>query len=244
MQRLDEPKPAELPAVERIARLPTKWDYFFDRGLRVFTYAVAGSSIAMVIVILYTVFRDAWPSLSTDGLLLMTKSNWDPNQGHFGLLPAIVGTLVSSLLALFIATVLGLAIAIALTQDLLPYQLAVILKNIVDLLAAIPSVVYGLWGLAVISPLLRPIAESLNAHLGWIPILSTPLGVGGLAPAALVLAIMILPTIAAISRDALAAVHPRIKEAALGLGATRWETILGVIMPTALGGIVGAMILG
>jgi len=244
MPRLDESKIAVMAAVKQVARAPTKLDYLVDRSLRYFTYGVAGLSIAIVVVILYTVFRDAWPSISQDGLSLMTKSNWDPNQGHFGLQPAIVGTLVSSLLALLVATVLGLAIAIVLTQDFLPQQLAVILKNIVDLLAAIPSVVYGLWGLSAITPLLRPLAEFLNARLGWIPIFSTPLGVGGLAPAALVLAIMILPTIAAISRDALAAVHPRIKEAALGLGATRWETILGVIIPTASGGIIGAMILG
>lgn len=119
-----------------------------------------------------------------------------------------------------------------------------VLKNIVDLLAAVPSVVYGLWGLAVITPLMRPMAEWLNANLGWIPFFGTPLGIGGLAPAAVVLAIMILPTIAAISRDSLAAVHPRIKEAAYGLGATRWEVIFGVMLPTALAGIFGAMILG
>ena len=88
MLELAEPKTATMPAVNRIARAPTKWDYFLDRSLRGFTYAVAGLSVALVVVILYTVFRDAWPSISKDGLSLMTQMNWDPNQGHFGLLPA------------------------------------------------------------------------------------------------------------------------------------------------------------
>src|SRR5262249_7770789 len=133
MLHLDEPPSATMSAAKRIARAPTKFDCFLDRSLRGLTYGVAGLTIVLVVVILYTVFRDAWPSISKDGLSLMTKTNWDPNQGHYGLLPAIVGTVVSSLLALLIGTILGLAIAIVLTQDFLPHQVAVILKNIVDL---------------------------------------------------------------------------------------------------------------
>jgi len=236
---------AELPGnANRIARAPTSPEIIVDRGVYGLTYALAGLTIALVFFILVTVFRDAWPAISGSGLSLLTGTTWDPNREQYGLLPAIVGTLVSSLLALFIGSILGIAIAILLTQDFLPKRVAMVVKNVVDLLAAIPSVVYGLWGLAVITPLLRPMAEWSNHNLGWLPPFSTPLGIGGLAPAALVLAIMILPTIAAISRDALAAVHPRVKEAAYGLGATRWEVIFGVMLPTASGGIFGAMILG
>jgi phosphate transport system permease protein len=120
----------------------------------------------------------------------------------------------------------------------------VVVKTIVELLAAIPSVVYGLWGLFVVIPTIRPAADWLHAHLGWVPLFSTTLSGPGMLPAALVLTIMILPTISAISRDALNAVPYRLKEAAFGMGATRWEAILRVIVPTASTGIFGALILG
>lgn len=242
------PAPQQAPPRERIAREPTGLERGVDIGLRGSTYAIAALTIGLVFFTIYTIAWDAWPAMNAPGAMyglgLMIDQVWDPGAQRYGLLPAIVGTIVSSLLALLIGTLLGVSIAILLTQDFLPRRVALIVKNIVDLLAAIPSVVYGLWGLAVITPLLRPGAEWANAKFGWIPFFSSPLGIGGLAPAALVLAIMILPTIAAISRDALAAVHPRIKEAAYGLGATRWEVIFGVMLPTAAGGIIGAMILG
>jgi phosphate transport system permease protein len=197
----------------------------------------------LVIGLAATVAWEASPSFRADGWTLLARSRWNPVQDEFGLLPAVVGTLVSSVLAILLAGIVGVAIGVFLTQDFLDYRIATFLKNLVDLLAAVPSVVYGLWGLAVISPLLRPISEWLYSHLGWFPLFSQPLGIGGLAPAAVVLAIMILPTVAAISRDSLAAVHPSIKEAAYGLGATRWEVILRVMLPTALGGIAGGLIL-
>ena len=114
----------------------------------------------------------------------------------------------------------GVSIAIFLSQDFLPRKLEVLLKNIIELLAAIPSVVYGLWGIFVVIPMLRPPANWLHEHLGQIPIFGTTLSGPGMLPASLVLAIMVLPTISAISRDALVSVPPKLKEAALGLGAT------------------------
>jgi phosphate transport system permease protein len=119
-----------------------------------------------------------------------------------------------------------------------------VFKNIVELLAAIPSVVYGLWGIFVLIPAIRPIADWLHASLTWLPLFSTSLSGPGMLPAALVLTIMILPTVSAISRDALCAVPPRMKEAAFGMGATRWEVILRVLLPTASTGIFGALMLG
>ena len=112
------------------------------------------------------------------------------------------------------------------------------------MLAAIPSVVYGLWGIFVVIPLIRPPADWLHSHLGWIPFFGTPLSGPGLFPASLVLAIMVLPTITAISRDALVAVPPKMREAAFGIGATRWEAILAIFIPTAATGIFGSIILG
>jgi phosphate transport system permease protein len=125
----------------------------------------------------------------------------------------------------------------------LPEQLEGLLKNLIELLAAIPSVVYGLWGIFVVIPLIRPMCNLLHEHLGWIPWFGTAMAGKSMLPAALVLAIMILPTISAISRDALASVPPKLREAAYGLGATRWEAILAVILPTAQTGIFGAVLL-
>ena len=118
-----------------------------------------------------------------------------------------------------------------------------VLKTLVELLAAIPSVVYGLWGIFVVIPMIRPVCNWIYAHLNWLPFFDSPFSGPGMLPAAVVLAIMILPTITAISRDALVSVPPKLKEAAYGLGATRWETLFGVMLPTAARGIVGAIIL-
>jgi phosphate transport system permease protein len=217
---------------------------FTDRGLGVSTITLCGFAIGLVGLLLVILVRDSWPAIQEHGWSLLYQTNWNPVEGSFGLLPAVVGTVASSLAALAVAAVFGVAIAVFLTERYLPDNLTLILKNTVDLLAAIPSVVYGLWGLVIVTPLLRPLSEWSFEHLSWIPFFSTPLGIGGLAPAALVLAIMILPTVAAISRDALAAVHPRIREAAYGLGATRWQVIFRVVLPTASAGIFGGLILG
>ena len=157
---------------------------------------------------------------------------------------AIWGTLYSSFLALIIGGAFGIAMAIFLTQDFLPPNLAQVFRTIVELLAAIPSVVYGLWGIFVVIPVITPLADVLHASLGAIPFFGTSLSGPGLLPAALVLAIMILPTVAAVSQDALRQVPYKVKEAAYGMGATRWEAILKVIVPAARNGIFGALVLG
>jgi phosphate transport system permease protein len=118
-----------------------------------------------------------------------------------------------------------------------------LLKNLIELLAAIPSVVYGLWGLFVVIPFIRPVCSWLHLELGWIPLFSTDLSGPGVLPAVIVLSIMILPTITAISRDALMSVPSKLRMAAYGLGATRWETLIAVILPTASRGIVGGVVL-
>jgi phosphate transport system permease protein len=197
-----------------------------------------------MVYLLWRVGRQAAPAVEKYGLHFLTSTTWDVNKGQFGVLPEIWGTLYSSLLALILGGFFGVAIAIFLTQDFLPPKLELVFKNIIELLAAIPSVVYGLWGLFVLIPAIRPIADWCYAYLGWIPFFRTSLSGPGLLPAALVLAIMILPTVSAISRDALSAVSPRIREAAYGMGATRWEVILRVLLPTASTGIFGSLVLG
>jgi phosphate transport system permease protein len=197
-----------------------------------------------MLYLLWRVGGNAAPAIQKYGLHFLTSTTWDVNKGQFGVLPEIWGTLYSSLLALLLGGFFGVAIAIFLTQDFLPPTLEPIFKNIIELLAAIPSVVYGLWGLFVLIPAIRPLANWCYEYLGWLPFFGTSLSGPGLLPAALVLTIMILPTVSALSRDALSAVPPRIREAAFGMGATRWEVILRVLLPTAATGIFGALVLG
>ena len=227
-----------------ISQPPSTLDTFLDRSFRGLTYAFAWLTILLMVYLLLRVGGQAAPAIQKYGLHFLTSTTWDVNKGQFGVLPEIWGTLYSSLLALILGGFFGVAIAIFLTQDFLPPKLELVFKNIVELLAAIPSVVYGLWGLFVLIPAIRPIATWLHDYLGWIPFFRTSLSGPGLLPAALVLTIMILPTVTAISRDALSAVSPRIREAAFGMGATRWEVILRVLLPTASTGIFGALVLG
>lgn len=233
-----------LAARQSIAREPNSWDRLSDRAVRGLTLVCAASVILLVTYIALKIAWTARPAVQQFGASLLTSSTWDTNREQFGLLPAIWGTLYSSILGLAIGAFFGLSIAIVLSQDFLPPVLETILKNLIELLAAIPSVVYGLWGLFVVIPAVRPLAVWCTDHLGWIPIFGTPLRGPGMLPASLVLAIMVLPTVSALSREAMIAVPSKLKEAAFGLGATRWEMILGVLVPTALTGIAGSVMLG
>lgn len=195
------------------------------------------------LIILQIAYRAA-PAAQEHGIGFLTSSQWDPSGQHYGVLPEIWGTLYSSILALSMAGLLGISIAVWLTQDFLHARVEWFLKTVVDLLAAIPSVVYGLWGIYYVIPFLRPIADWLHANFSWCPLFSTPLTGPGILPASLVLGIMILPTVASISRESLSAVPSKLKEAAMGLGATRWEVIGRVVLPTASRGIGAALVLG
>jgi phosphate transport system permease protein len=234
----------ETTASEPISRPPAKLDVVMDRSFRGLTFVFAGLTVVLVLYLLGQAGRNAAPAMEKYGLSFITSTTWDFNNSRFGVLPAIWGTMYSSVLALLLGGFFGVSIAIFLTQDFLPPKTEVVFKNIVELLAAIPSVVYGLWGIFVVIPTIRPAADWLHTHLGWIPLFRTTLSGPGMLPAAIVLTIMILPTISAISRDALGAVPYRLKEAAFGMGATRWEAILRVMLPTASTGIFGALVLG
>jgi phosphate transport system permease protein len=215
-----------------------------DKTFFSFTWLCALGSILLLFFILYMIGKEALPAMRTYGLSFLTTTTWDANKAQFGILPHIWGTLYSSFLALLIGGIGGIAIAIFLTQDFMPPWLQAIFKNIIELLAAIPSVVYGLWGIFVLIPLIRPYCDWINDKFSWIPLFSTTLAGPGMLPAALVLAIMILPTVAAVSQDSLLAIPYKIKEAAYGMGTTRWEAILKVMLPTASRGIFGALVLG
>jgi phosphate transport system permease protein len=216
---------------------------FWDRCFRGLTGGFAWLVILAVLLVVWQIGYQASPAIQKYGLGFLTSEKWDSGKQEFGILPEICGTLYTSVLGVVIGSLFGLAVAIFLTQDFLPPRYEAVLKTIVDLLAAIPSVVYGLWGIFIVIPAIQPTAEWVHGHLGWIPFFNTRLIGPGVLPASLVLAIMVLPTVTAVSRDALAAVPPKLREAAFGLGATRWETILAVILPTASRGIYGAVIL-
>jgi phosphate transport system permease protein len=190
--------------------------------------------------------RDAWPVLERFGLGFVTGTDWSPIFGResFGALPYILGTLVTSLIALLVGVPLGIGIAIFLAE-LSPAWLRTPLSFTVELLAAVPSVIYGLWGLFVFRFWVRDLIEKpLMETLGFIPLFQN--GAFGLDifTAGQILAIMIIPTIAAVSREALLAVPQDQREAAYSLGATRWEVIRTAVLPYARSGLVGAVILG
>jgi phosphate transport system permease protein len=231
-------------AGEHISGPPSQTDYLLDRSFRGIATVCAWLILLVVGLILWEIGVKAVPAISEYRLGFLTGTTWDVNKQVFGILPEIWGTLYSSILALIIGGFFGITMAIFLTQDFLPPRVALVFRTIVDLLAAIPSVVYGFWGIFVVIPFIRPIADWLNAEFGGNPFFSTTLSGPGMLPAALVLSIMILPTIAAVSQDALRMVPHRVKEAAYGLGANRWEVILKVMLPTASTGIFGSLVLG
>src|SRR5262249_20925131 len=186
-----------------VAAAPSTWDFIADRLFRALAKAAAGGLLLLLGFILIQIGAKAWPAIRQYGMGFLTSTTWDVGRGHFGIFPAIWGTLYSSVLALLIGGFFGVAMAIFLTQDFLPPPLAQVFRITVELLAAIPSVVYGLWGIFVVVPAVRPAANWLHDHVGVIPMFGTTLSGPGLLPAALVLAIMVLPTVAAVSQDAL-----------------------------------------
>lgn len=227
-----------------ISRPPSGGEIRNNKGFNLLTKFGAGLVIFLLAAILYEIGGHAIPAFKKYGFGFLTSTTWDANRQIFGILPEIWGTLYTSSIALLVGGFFGVTIAVFLTQDFLPHKLERVFQTIVELLAAIPSVVYGLWGIFVLIPFIRPFANFLSDHFGWIPFFGSSLAGPGILPASMVLAIMILPTIAAISKDALMQVPFRVKEAAYGMGATRWEAIRKVMLPTASHGIFGALILG
>lgn len=216
---------------------------WIDNGFVWLTAAFAIGVGVLLLTIAGQVGTDALPAIQKFGLEFLVTSRWSVQDEIFGALTQIYGTLITSFLALLLAVPIGVGVALFLSEDFLPPRVKQPIVFLVELLAAIPSVVYGLWGIFVLIPILRPIGIWLNANFGWIPIFSTPPAGPGIHAAGIILAIMILPIIAAISRDALVAVPGELRQAAYGLGATRWETIFRVLLPAAFSGIVGGIML-
>ncbi len=206
--------------------------------------AALGATVLLGLIA-YKVVQGARLSLSTFGLGFLTHVGWDPVHSSFGAESFLFGTAVTSLGALVLATPLALGVALFLSE-LAPPWLRAPVTALVETLAAIPSVVIGLWGILVLGPVLRDhVMPALHSTLGFIPLFGPPSGTGStIFTAIIVLTIMILPIISSISRELFLGVPTELKEAALGLGTTRWEMVRGVVLPYTRGGVAAAMILG
>ncbi len=234
------PSGADRPILGRsaLARLP-------DRALRYGLTALAALILVLIVYFFVRLFDEARPAFAASGVLGFTfDNNWNVNAEQFGALPLLVGTLITSGLALLIGVPIAVATALYLTE-LCPRRLLAPLTALVELLAAVPSVVYGLWGIFFLAPKLQPAEQWLADRLSFVPFVG-----GGLVTipnyfvAGLILAIMILPIVSAIAREVMSTVPPDHREAALGLGATRWEMVRIAVLPYCRSGIVGGAMLG
>lgn len=228
----------------RIARrfeLQDRWFFWVTRSAAVIVLAV-------LVAIIVSLVAGGWPAFARFGIGFVSGATWDPVQEVFGALPAIYGTLVTSTVALMIAVPLSFGIAVFLTE-LCPAGLRRPLGMMVELLAAIPSIIYGMWGLFVFAPLFAEHVQPwLTATLGSVPVLGVlfsgpPMGIGMLT-ASIVLAFMVVPFIASVMRDVFEAVPSVLKESAYALGATTWEVVRGVVLPYSKVGAIGGIMLG
>jgi phosphate transport system permease protein len=215
-----------------------------DTAFRSVVVLCALTLVAIVGLILFELLTSSRIAMSKFGLKFLLRTVWDPVAEDFGSLPFVYGTLVSSLVAIILAVPLSLGTALFLTE-ICPRRLRPVISLFVELLAAIPSVIYGLWGIFVLAPFLRVNVQPLLAkYLGWTGLFAGPKYGYGMLAAGVILAIMILPIISSITREVIAAVPRQQREAALALGATKWETLRLAVLRNARTGIMGAVILG
>ena len=219
---------------------------FGDKAFYWLTLSMAFTVVLLVIVIGWELGQGSWQAVQKFGFRFLTASTWDPVAEEFGALPFIYGTAISSLVALLIAVPLSIATAVYLTE-LAPLWIRQPIVSLIEMLAAIPSVIYGMWGVFVFVPFFRSVVASpISRSIGKsVPLFAGPVAAGrGLMVAGIILAIMILPTVAAITRDVLNVVPNHQREAMLAVGATRWEMIRKAVLPYSRAGIIGALMLG
>jgi len=214
-----------------------------DIGFKNLSIAMASVVAIVLFSILVVVFHGSLDSMARYGWQFLVTSDWNPVDDQYGAGAAIYGTLITSLLALLIAVPLGVGTAIFITENIIPKKIRDVIGLMVELLAAIPSVVLGLWAIFVLEPFIRPGLELLYQLFNWFPLFSTPPMGPGTIPAVLILVVMVLPIITAISRDCLNQVPPQLRQAAYGVGTTRWGAIINVILPAAISGIIGGVML-
>lgn len=245
------PRPAGTGPDPRTALTARDGGLLADRAFSWWTLGTGVLVLAILALILITTTREAWPAFDEMGLRFITEDTWDPNpavgSAVFGALPFAFGTVVTSLVALVFAVPVSVGIALFLTE-LAPRRLRAAAVTVIDLLAAVPSVVFGLWGILVVAPALAPIYQGIHDVVGGVPVLGGLFGPASTGrnfmTAGLILAIMVTPIITSISREVFSTVPRADKDAALALGATRWEMIRGAVFPHSFGGLVGAVMLG
>jgi phosphate transport system permease protein len=218
-----------------------------DRAFFVLSLLCGLAVLAILALIAVSTTGKALPALRHEGIGFVTSSHWDPGSNHFGALAFIYGTMITSVIALVIAVPVSLGIALVLVE-VAPPRLRTPIVYAVDLLAAIPSVVYGLWGILVLVPKLGPLYRHIANVTHGVPVLGTLFSGGqsgaSIFTAGLVVALMITPIITSLTREVFDTVPSAQREAALALGATRWEMIRGAILPYGRGGVIGAVMLG
>jgi phosphate transport system permease protein len=232
------PKPA--PAIHHDTRVINFGDRLFYRVTQLFALSV----LLIALLLVLDLFRGSWQAIQTFGLKFLVGTTWDPVTRQFGTLPTIIGTLVKAFIALLLAVPISIGSAVVITFYI-PTRFRPIISYPIELLAGVPSIVFGLWGLFVMVPVIRTLQIWLKANFGWFFLFDGPAVYGvGVLSGGVILAIMITPIIAAISRDILMTVpRPQI-EGMLALGATKWEAISKVALPYARVGLFGAVILG
>src|SRR5258708_26617836 len=233
------------PAIRRErAKTPVHVRLFGDRIFNVVTFVLALFILALLFGLAIALIVSSFPAIRAFGLHFFVSSTWDPVQDQYGALPFIYGTFVSSFLALIIAVPLSLGVALSLSE-MAPDWLGHRLGFLVDLLAAIPSVVYGLWAVFVMGPWIRDYVEpSLSKWLGFLPLFQGPKVAVGMLSAGVILAIMIIPYISSVCTDVFRVVPQSQREAALALGATKWEMVKTAVIPYGMTGVIGAIIVG
>jgi phosphate transport system permease protein len=219
-------------------------NYWSNLAFTWFVYIFAAITVGVLFWMTWIVFQQAKPAIAKFGLGFLFSQEWDTGNDLFGALPYIYGTLVSSAIAILFAFPIGVAVALITSENFLPRSVRNGFAFVVELIAAIPSIIVGLWGFFIFVPATLWFQEGLYKTLGWIPLFNTESPAGyNMLTAGIVLAIMILPTLAAISRDVLLVVPKELRSASMALGSTRWETVFRVLIPTAFSGIISATML-
>jgi phosphate transport system permease protein len=217
--------------------------FLLENGFTVLVKIFGLGIIAMMVFMIVVVSYQAFPAIVSFGPKFLFETEWNVGTDEFGAAPYIYGTLVSSAIAILIAAPVGIAIALTTSENFVPKYVRMPIAYTIELIAAIPSVIIGLWGIYTFIPVILPFQQFLHKSLGWIPLFGTEPSGPSMMTAGVLLAIMVLPTVASISRDVLVAVPSEYRSASMGLGGTRWETIARVILPAAAPGILGATML-
>lgn len=246
MTTLDIPLTAEAPLV---ADVPITINRSVTRADRAFRFAISSSSlVVLLILVAVLVFLTAygWRALAAGGLHFITDPTWSPDSGHFGAMSLLVGSIAIALVAVAIAGPVSLAAALMI-NEYAPTRMRSVLTGVVDMLATVPSIVYGFWGLELVSSLQSSPAKWLVDHFGFVPFLRTPTPgefVQSIFACGLISAVTIIPIITSVSREVMSQAPRDACEAALGLGGTRWGMVTDVIMPFSRNGVLGAFLLG